>query len=185
MKTTALRILPRLLPAGALFLPLGTLTISLGALGELFGALLGGGTGTQYNIVKLIQALFSGDEPFANLLKADIMTLARPWLAVAAAGLALAAGAVLAGLALACGGGAKLLSASSYVYAGGALATAFAMVGFRRFSAVLAEATGAFGRTSLNFGAWVLLATLLLCAAICFSQWRAASIPPPGGETQE
>jgi len=193
MKKTILRTLPRLLPAGALFLPLGTLTINLGnllggllgglgelgelgQLGELLGGLGGGGgTSTQYNIVKLIQALFSeGNEMFANMLKSDMMAQARPWLVVTAVGLVLAIGAVLAGLALAFKESAKLHAASFYVYAGGTLSTALAVVGFWRFSAAFAEDAGVFGSTSLNFGTWVLLAMLLLCAAICFSQWRAA-----------
>jgi len=103
-----------------------------------------------------------------------MMAQARPWLAVTAVGLSLAVGAVLAGLALAFKESVKLHAASFYVYAGGTLTTALAAVGFWRFSIALAEAAGVFGSTSLNYGTWILLALLLLCAAVCFSQWRAA-----------
>ena len=191
MKKTILRILPRLLPAGALFLPLGTLTFSLGGLGDLLGGLLGGGLGgglgellgglggggksTSYNIVKLIQALFDdSNELIVRALKDDMMAQARPWLVVTAVGLSLAVAAVLAGLALCFKENIKLHAASFYVYAGGSLAAVLAIAGFLRFSAALAKDMGAIASTSLNIGAWLLLAMLLLNAAIWFGQWRAA-----------
>jgi len=185
MKKTILRILPRLLPAGALFLPLGTLTISLGGLGNLLGGLgdlLGGlgalgGAGekaTPYNIIELVRALLEGNELFANVLKSESMAPARPWLAVAVAGLVLGILAVLAGLTLSFDEEIKRLAASAMVYAGGTVSVILAMAAFSMFGAILAEVWRGVANTTLNYGTWLLMILLLLNAAICFFRWRAA-----------
>jgi hypothetical protein len=165
MKKTILRILPRLLPAGALFLPLGTLTISLGSLFS---------KPTAYNIVGLIKTFGSeSNELFVNLLKGDSMAPARPWLIVTVVGLALGILAILAGLALPWRESVKRLGASAAVYAGGTAGVILAVVGFSRFGTLLTEAVR-LASTSLNAGTWILMALLLLNAAVCFAQWRAA-----------
>jgi len=164
MKQIILRLLPRLLPAGALFLPLGTLTIKL--LVE---------KATQYNIVELVRTFGSeNNELFVNLLKSDSMAPARPWLVVTAVGLLLGILAILAGLALAWRESIKLHVLSAAVYAGGTAGVVLAIVGFSRFGAILAEAVRSIANTSLSFGTWVLMALLLLNAAVCYAQWRAA-----------
>jgi len=184
MKQTILRILPRPLPAGALFLPLGTLTISLGGLGGLLGGLgdllgglgaLGGESekGTSYNIVGLVRAMAEGNELFANALKSDSMAPARPWLAVAVIGLVLGILAILAGLALSYRESMKLSAVSAAVYAGGAAGVILAMAGFSMFGAILGEVWRGVANATLDYGTWVLLALLLLNAAICFCRWRA------------
>jgi len=185
MKKTILRILPRLLPAGALFLPLGTLTISLGGLGNLLGGLgdlLGGlgalgGAGekaTPYNIVELVRALLEGNELFANVLKSEAMAPARPWLVVTAVGLALGILAVLAGLTLSWRDSMKLSLVSTAVYAGGTVSVILAMAGFSMFGAMLAEVWRGIADASLGYGTWLLLLMMLLNAAVCFFRWRAA-----------
>jgi len=185
MKKTILRVLPRLLPAGALFLPLGMLTISLGGLGNLLGGLgdllgglgaLGGASekGTSYNIVGLIRALFEGNELFANVLKSEAMAPARPWLAVAVAGLVLGILAILAGLALSFDEEIKRLATSAMVYAGGTAGAVLALVGFSMFGAILDEVWRGIANAAAGYGAWVLLILLLVNAAVCFFQWRTA-----------
>jgi len=161
MKKAVPRVLPRLLPIGALFLPLGALTIISNA--------------TAYNIVGLIKTLTGEtNEFFAGVLQSDRMDPARPWLAVAAAGLTLGILAVLAGLALSLRESMKLSAASAAVYAGGTAGIILAAAGFMMFGKALAEAWRSMAGASLGYGSWVLLALLLLNAAICFFQWRAA-----------
>jgi hypothetical protein len=82
--------------------------------------------------------------------------------------------AILAGLALSYRESIKLHASSAAVYAGGTAGVILAVVGFSRFGAVLAGAVRSIASTSLSFGTWILMALLLLNAAVCFSQWRAA-----------
>ncbi|MCL2298540.1 MAG: hypothetical protein FWC27_00130 [Firmicutes bacterium] len=164
MKKILLRILPRLLPAGALFLPLGSLTISLGALFE---------RPTSYNLVGLLKTFGGkGNELFLNLLKSEAMAPAVPWLVLSIVGLVLGVLAVLAGLALSWRGSIKLYAASAAVYAGGTLGIALAAAAFPLFGKILVEAVS-LASTALGYGVWILLALLLLNAAVCFFQWRA------------
>jgi len=163
MKKTILRILPRLLPAGALFLPLGSLTISLGALFE---------KPTSYNIVQLVKTFGGqGNELFLNLLKGDAMAPAIPWLVVSIVGLVLGILAVFAGLALPWKESIKLDAASAAVYAGGTAGVTLAMIAFPQFGSMLLQAVR-IASASLGYGVWILLALLLLNTAICFYRWR-------------
>jgi len=190
-KKTILRIIFRALPVGALFLPLATMTLNLGALGGLLGGLLGGGVeglgdllgalgggsgkSTQYNIVGLIKALFSKDNDLLiKLLQGESMAAARTWLIAAVVGLVLSILAALAGLALvAAGGKAKWLGGSSIAYAAGALGGIGMVVAFVKFGTTLAAAVMNIASTSLNIGAYILVALILFNLCHSLVDWRS------------
>jgi len=152
---TIVRFVARALPVGALFLPLGTITIKF--LVE---------KATPYNIAGFIKMLFEdGNELFFNMLTSEIMDSARPWMYVAAAGLAAGVLAALAGLALAYWDSIKALAISAWAYAGGVLGAAAMAVGFTIFGTTMAGALMNIASTSVNYGTYILLG-LLLCNLI-------------------
>jgi len=185
------RVVPRLLPVGALFLPLGTLTFNLGSLGQLLGGgglgdmagllagLLGGAgeTSTSYSIVGAIQALTKkgpGSDLFGSLMKQDFMAAVRGWAAVTAVGLALCILAMLAGFAFIFAEKVKPLGIGALVYGAGTLGGLLALGGFKQFGAALGPAVADMASASLNYGAWVLAAMLLLNLIVCLTLWRGA-----------
>ena len=183
------RAVLRLLPVGALFLPLGTLTINLGNLGDL-GDLLGGlgsllglagdlgsGKGTSYNIVGLIQALTgkgSGSDLFMRLLNSDMMDTPRAWAYVTGIGLIVSILAMLAGFAFLFAERVKPLAIGAAVYGAGALGGIGAVVGFRQFGEALGPAIMNLASAAVDYGAYVLVAMLLLNLTVCLAQWGNA-----------
>jgi len=163
-KKLIVRIVLRLLPVGALFLPLGTLSINLIIKKD-----------TSYNIVELVKSLFSdnsGTELLLKLMETESMAAARAWMVVTAAGLVLSILAILAGLALVYFGKVKLLGASAAVYGAGTLGGVAAVTGFMLFGAELAEALRNIATASVNIGAYVMVAALLVNLIVCLAQWR-------------
>jgi len=174
----------RLLPVGALFLPLGTLTFNLGGLGEMLGLgdlggllaglLGGGGKGTSYNIVGLIQGMLGQDSNglLGRLMQQDFMAGTRIWLYMTGAGLALGILATLAGFAFIFAEKVKHLAASAAVYGAGTLGGICAVVGFLQFGVALGPALLDLAIATLNYGAWVWAAMLLLNLIVCLVLWR-------------
>jgi len=162
-----LRAALRLLPAGALFLPLCTLETKV-----LFRT-----NTTAFNVVGLLGALLNPEQTSAlvnRIMMDDNLTTTRAWAYAAMAGLAVSAVFMLAGFAFLFAIKSKPLFVCAVIHLTAALGGITALLGATMASRALAGVVRSIASLTVNRGAWILAAALLLNLIACTIEWLAA-----------